>query len=87
MFDGRVAIFRRHGAENESREEIAPAQVLLISRRVLRRRFCDAVLLGRAKFETQAFNYSLRNLILHGDDVLSRGIYTIAPEYVARADV
>jgi hypothetical protein len=87
VFNGRVAIFLSNGAKNKTREKVAAAQVLFVGRGVLCRWFRDAVLFGRAKLETQAFNYALSNLILHGYDVFRRGVYAIAPEYVARGYV
>src|SRR5258705_7653511 len=87
MLNRTGAILRRYAAKDEARKQVATAQVLLISSRVLTSGFGNTHLLRGTKFEPQAFHNLLGNCVLEGDGVRSRRVDTIAPEYVARSHV
>ena len=87
MRDGRVAILTLERAEDETTEEVAPAQVFFVSFRVLCRAARHINLLIRAQLNPQAIDDALRDGILNGDDVFGFGIYAVAPENVRGGDV
>ncbi len=79
----RVAVFGRDRAEDEAREEVAPAQVFLVSRGALRGGPRDARLLVVRQLQSQPVNDALRDGVLHGEDVARGSINAVAPQQVA----
>src|SRR6266853_2763302 len=87
VFDSRVAIFAGHGAKNKAGKEIAAAQILFVRAGVLRCRLCHSHLFRGTQLETQTLNDALRDSVLNGDDIGSRGVDAITPENVSRGHI
>src|SRR5262249_30785692 len=69
VLDRGVAILARERAKDEARKQVAAAQVLLVSRWILRRGFGNARLLRRAQLNAQPLDDSLCDRVLKQDNV------------------
>src|SRR6185312_1263628 len=69
MLNRLFAVFRSNGSENETSKRVAPAEIFLVSGGALSRRLGNLHLLGRAELETQPLDYSLRDRVLHSNNV------------------
>src|SRR5262249_41417368 len=87
MRNRRVTIVRRHGSKDKPGKAIATAQVLIVSFGINSLRLGQAGLFIRTQFNSQSIDNAFSNLVLYRDDVVSRRIYTIAPDDLAAFDL
>src|SRR3989442_14772028 len=87
MLNGRRTVFRGNTAKDEPSKRVPTSQILFVSGGAFCCRFGNSHLLGRTKLQAQSLDDTLRDRILHGNDVSGRSIDAVAPEYVSGTDV